>query len=125
MNYEETEHRNRASQAAQQGSKTAQEIRIESGHRTLGEGIRDVAATGVSLCARGRKAVKSITNSRGKRSGDCKITSEYNQGSSAIKQEDQRKHQWDYNRSDKCLSKTIWRVRKITDRLSLNMNLIG
>jgi len=125
MNYETTEHGSRASQAAQQGSETAQETRIESGHRTFREGIRDIAATGVSLCARGRKVVKSITNSRGERSGDCKITYEYNQRSSAIKQEDQRKHQWDYNRSDKCLSKTIWRVRKITDRLSLNMNLTG
>lgn len=125
MNYETAEHRNRASQEAQQGSETAQETRIKSGHRTFGEGIRDIAATGVSLCARGRKVVGVFTNSRGERSGDCKITSEYNQRGSAIKQEDKRKHQWDYNRSDKCLSKTIWRVRRSTDGLSLSMNLIG
>ena len=125
MNYETAKYRNRASQAAQQGSETAQEIRIESGHRTFGKGMWDIAATGVSLCARGRKIVEGVTNSRGERSGDCKITCEYHQRSSAIKQEDQRKYQWDYNRSDKYLSQVTWRVRRIIDRWRLSMNLTG
>ena len=73
MNYETTKHRNRASQAAQQGGETAQEIRIRPGHRTLGEGMRDIATTGVSLCARGRKVIEDVTGSRGKRIGNGKI----------------------------------------------------
>lgn len=124
MNYETTKHRDRASQEAQQGSETAQEIRVESGHRTNGKGMRDIATASVSLCARGRKDVEGVKNSRWERSGDCKNTSEYNQRSSAIKQENKRKYQWDYNRSDKCLFKATW-LKRILDRWSLSMSLTG
>ena len=125
MSYETAKHRSRASQETQQGSETAQESRAKSGHRTLGEGMRDIAATGVSLCARGRKIVEGVTNSGWERSGDCKITREYNQRSPAVEQENKRKYQWDYNRSDKCLFKTTWRKRKIINRWPLSMSLTG
>ena len=125
MNYETTKHRSRASQEAQQSGEAAQEVRTEPGHRTFGGGMRDIAATGVSLCSRGRKVIEGVTNSRGERSGDCKITCEYNQRSSAVKQENKRKYQWDYNGSDKCLFKTTWRKRKSIDRWSLSTSLTG
>lgn len=126
MNYETTKHRDRASQEAQQGSETAQEIRVESGHRTFRQGVRDIATPGVSLCARGRKDVEGITSSRRERSSDGKIASEDDRRSSTIKQEDAREYQWDYNRSDKDLPKAQWGVRKIIiNRLILSMSLTG
>ena len=126
MNYETTKHRGRASQEAQQSCGAAQEIRIESGHRTFGKGMWDIAATGVSLCARGRKVVEDVRSSRRERSSDGEIARKNDRRSPAIKQEDAREYQWDYNRSDKDLSKAQWDVREIiTDRLILSMSLTG
>jgi hypothetical protein len=125
MNYETTNHRSRESQEDQQGDEATQENQIESGHRTFGGGMRDIAATGVSLCARGGEVVEGATNSRRERSGDCKITCEYNQRSPAIKQENKREYQWDYNRSDKGLSKTTWRKKEDIDKWSFSMSLTG
>ena len=124
MNYEKAKYRSRTSQEAQPSSEITQEIRIESGHRTSREGVQDVAATGVPICAGGGEFAEGVRSSRRERGSNCKNTGEYNQRSSVVKQEDQRKYQWDYNRSDKSLSKATWGVRKIKDRWSLSMSLI-
>lgn len=126
MNYETTKYRDRASQEVQPGSETAQEIRVESGHRTFGEGMWYIATPGVSLCARGGKDVEGITSSRRERSSDGEIARKDDRRSPAVKQEDAREYQWDYNRSDKDLPKAQWDVREIiTDRLILSMSLTG
>ncbi len=126
MNYETTKYRDRSSQEAQQGRETAQKIRIESGHRTNGQGIWDITAAGISLCARGRKDVEGITSSGRKRSSDGEIARKNDRRGPAIKQEDAREYQWDYNGSDKDLPKAQWDARKIiTDRLILSMSLTG
>ena len=98
----------------------------EQAYRTNGQVIWDIAATGVSLCARGWKDVEGITSSRRERSSDGEIACKNDRRSPAIKQEDAREYQWDYNRSDKDLPKAQWDARKIiTDRLILSMSLTG
>ena len=125
-NYETTKHGSRAGQTDQQSGEASEEISVKAeGNRMYERRVRDIATTGVSLCAGGRKVIEDVTSSRGERSGDCKIACKYNQRSSAIEQEDKRKYQRDYNRSDKDLFKTKWDVKKIKDRWSSSMNLIG
>ncbi len=126
-NYETTQHRNRAGQADQCSGEACEEISIESkGDRLDERKVWDLKTTGVSLRARGGSDWKDVTSARGKRSGDGEIASRVDQRSSAIKREDGRKYQWDYNRSDQGLSQAQWDLRKtIIDRLSLSMSLIG
>jgi len=126
MNYERTKYRDRAGQAGQQGGEASKEISIKSkGHRMHEKGVRNIQAAGVSLCTRGWRDRKDIAGSRGKRSGDGQIACWFDQGHSAIEQENENKYQRDYSRSDKSLFKTEWAAKKIKDRLNVSMSLIG
>ena len=126
MNYETTKYASQQSQTNQQGMGIVKEISIElESNRMYERRVRDIAATGISLCARGREAVEDLASSRGERISDGEITCEHDQPSSEIKQKDQRKHQWDHNRSVKGLLKKVWNARKIIDRLSSSMSSIG
>lgn len=112
MNYETAKHGDRAGQTDQRSGEAGEEISIESkGDRVDERKVWDLKTAGVSLCAGGREVVEDVTSARGERSGDGQIASRVDQRSPAIKQEDGRKYQWDYNRSDKGLPKTTWDVK--------------
>ena len=126
MNYETAEYRSRQGQANQQGDGIVKRISIKcESNRMYEGGVRNIAATGISLCARGGEIVEDITSSRRERIGDGEIAFKYDRPSSENEQKDQRKHQWDHNRSVKGLLKKAWDARKVIDRLSLNMSSIG
>lgn len=125
MNYETAKHGDRASWAGQQGSEAAEEITIEPKDNRMLEGrIWDIAATSVSVCARGWKIWEGSCARREGRS-DCKITYEYDQASTDVEEEKERKYQWDYNRIVKALLKTKWNLKRNLDKWSLSMSLIG
>lgn len=126
MHYETAKHRGRQGQANQPGGGIVKGISIKfKGNRMYEGRVWDIAATGISLCARGREVVEDTTSSRRERTGDGKIACKHDQPGSEIKQKDQRKHQWDHNRSVKDLLKKTWSERKIIDRLSSSMSSIG
>lgn len=126
MNYETAKYRGRAGCADQQGHETIEEIAIEStGYRMHESGVCDITATGVSLCARSRTVVEDVTSSREERSANGKIACRVDQRSSQIKQEDERKYQWNNNRGNKGIFEATWDVRRNKDMWSLSMSSIG
>ncbi len=127
MNYETTKYRCRTSQTNQQGGEAAQKISIGAkGDKALDRGIWDLAATGVSLCARGGKAIEGLASTRGEASVNCEVAYEYDREGSEIEEQDQKKYQLDYNRIVEDLSKTKWNVKMIINGCwNLNMNLTG
>lgn len=127
MNYETTKHKYRTSQTNQQSGEAAQKISIGAeGDKVLDRGIWDITAAGVSLCARGGKAIEDLASTRGEGSVNCEIACEYDQASSGIEGQDQKKYQLDYNRIVEDLSKTKWNVKIIINGWwNLNMTSTG
>lgn len=127
MNYETAKHKCRKSKTNQQSDEAAQEFSISAeSNKVLDRRIWDITAAGISLCARGEKTTEGATSTREERSIDCEIACEHDQASSEIEDEDQKKHQLDYNRIVEDLSKTKWNVKKIINgRWNLSMNSTG
>lgn len=126
MNHESAKHRSRAGEAYQQGGEAAEEMSDKSkGYRMHERGVRDIAAASVPLCTRGRRDWEGIASSRREGSSDGQIACWIDQGHSATEQKNTNKYQRDYSRSDKNVFKTEWGIRRIKDRWSLSMSLIG
>lgn len=126
MNYEATKYAGRAGQAGQQGGESAEEIAIKSkSDRKHARRIQDIAAAGVSVCARGRRIREAFTGARREGSHDCEITRKYRETSPLLEEKKEGKHQRDRNRGVEDLLKTKWDIKRILDKWRLSMSLTG
>ena len=126
MNHETTKHGNRACRTDQQGCEFAEEVTVKSkSDRMLAGRIRDVAATGVSVCARSRKVWEGFSFARGEGGCDCEITCEHDRASADVETGKKCKYRRDYNRGAKDLLERKWDLKRTPDLCRLSMSLIG
>ena len=124
MRHATAKHQSGEGQADQSGGPAAQTISVRfKSDRGLEKGGWDLAASGVSLCARSEEAWKSRGGSRSARSGGSAAAGEYEQARAAFETERQREHQWDYGQVAGGLSETAWDVRIANGARSFGMNL--
>ena len=126
MRHATTKHQSGAGHASQPCGKVAQTIRVRlEGDRALKEDAWNLAAAGVSLCARGAEAWKDHAGARSARGGCGSVAGEHEQTRAAFETQRQGKHQRNYGQVAGGLFETAWDVRVESAARSFGMNLIG